>query len=72
MLNPAFPDFPAEMDAVRAIMRESVASGCDLLREVADFMALGGGKLLRPRLLLLSGRSFAAVDEGFLRVAAAI
>ena len=53
-------------------MLESVNSGCDLLREVASYMNFAGGKMLRPRLLILVGRSVGTVDERMLRVAASV
>lgn len=53
-------------------MLGAVDSGCDLLREVAAYMNFTGGKMLRPRLLILVGRSFGVVDERVLRAASAI
>lgn len=71
-MDKTFPDFPEEMTIVRQIMLESINSGCDLLREVAGFMELGRGKLLRPRLLVLIGRSMGRNDDRLLQMAASV
>ena len=52
-LNPIFLDFPDELQRVEKHISESIRSGCDLLREVADYINPGRGKKLRPRMVIL-------------------
>jgi octaprenyl-diphosphate synthase len=44
----------ADMAAVDRVMRESLTSEVALIRQVADYIVTGGGKRLRPALLLLT------------------
>ena len=44
----------ADMDAVDRVMRKSLDSEVILIRQVAEYIVAGGGKRLRPALLLLT------------------
>ncbi|HQR12903.1 MAG TPA: polyprenyl synthetase family protein [Casimicrobiaceae bacterium] len=44
----------ADMEAVDRVMRESLSSDVVLIRQVAEYIVTGGGKRLRPALLLLT------------------
>ena len=44
----------AEMDAVDRVMRKALDSEVVLIRQVAEYIVAGGGKRLRPALLLLT------------------
>jgi len=71
-VNQDFLDFPVEIEAVEKRILEAADSSCGLLREVAAYVNLVGGKMLRPRLLILVAHSMGSVDERVLRVAAAV
>ena len=47
----------ADMAEVDRTLRESLASDVALIRQVAEYIIAGGGKRLRPALLLLSARA---------------
>jgi octaprenyl-diphosphate synthase len=53
-LNPAIGD---DMAAVDRVLRESLRSEVVLIRQVANYIIAGGGKRLRPALLLLAARA---------------
>ncbi|HEY6825783.1 MAG TPA: polyprenyl synthetase family protein [Gemmatimonadaceae bacterium] len=53
-LNPVIAD---DMAAVDRVLRESLRSDVVLIREVATHIIAGGGKRLRPALLLLAARA---------------
>ncbi len=48
------PTIGADMAAVDRVMRTSLASDVALIRQVAEYIVTGGGKRLRPALLLLT------------------
>ena len=48
------PTIGADMAAVDRVMRESLKSDVVLIRQVAEYIVTGGGKRLRPALLLLT------------------
>ena len=48
------PVIGADMAAVDRVLRASLASDVLLIRQVAEYIIGGGGKRLRPALLLLS------------------
>jgi octaprenyl-diphosphate synthase len=48
----------ADMHAVDAVIRRRLESGVPLIRQVAQYIVGGGGKRLRPMLLLLSAGAF--------------
>jgi octaprenyl-diphosphate synthase len=48
------PTIGADMAAVDQVMRESLTSEVVLIRQVAEYIVTGGGKRLRPALLLLT------------------
>ncbi len=48
------PTIGADMAAVDRVMRESLTSNVALIRQVAEYIVTGGGKRLRPALLLLT------------------
>ncbi len=51
------PVIGADMAAVDRVLRESLSSDVVLIRRVADYIIGGGGKRLRPALLLLAARA---------------
>jgi octaprenyl-diphosphate synthase len=53
-LNPAIG---ADMAAVDRVLRESLASDVVLIRQVAEYIIAGGGKRLRPAVLLLAANA---------------
>jgi len=53
-LNALIADDMVEVDRV---LRESLASDVELIRQVAEYIIGGGGKRLRPALLLISARA---------------
>jgi octaprenyl-diphosphate synthase len=53
-LNPVIGD---DMAAVDHVLRESLSSDVALIRQVADYIIGGGGKRLRPALLLLAAHA---------------
>ncbi len=55
----------------REISLESVAS-VDAVTSIAQYLQTGGGKRLRPILLLLSGKLFAPTNESAIRLAAVV
>jgi len=48
------PVIGADMAAVDSVLRESLASEVTLIRQIADYIIGGGGKRLRPAVLLLA------------------
>jgi octaprenyl-diphosphate synthase len=46
-----------DMQAVDRVLRESLASNVALIRRVSDYIISGGGKRLRPALLVLAARA---------------
>lgn len=61
-----------EIGEVNRLLRESLDSESDLIREVGEFVAFTGGKKLRPLLLLLSARAMAPERPPPVEVAAAV
>jgi octaprenyl-diphosphate synthase len=53
-LKPAIGD---DMDAVDHVLRESLSSDVVLIRQVAEYIIAGGGKRLRPAVLLLAANA---------------
>ena len=51
------PALGADMAAVDAVLRESLASDVVLIRQVAEHIIAGGGKRLRPAVLLLAAQA---------------
>ena len=68
-LNPAIGD---DMAAVDRVLRESLRSDVALIREVANYIIAGGGKRLRPALLLLVARACGYTGRDHHVLAAAI
>jgi octaprenyl-diphosphate synthase len=52
--EPLFPLLAADMKAVDAVIRDRLHSDVALVRQVAEYIVAGGGKRLRPALLLLT------------------
>jgi geranylgeranyl pyrophosphate synthase len=70
-----FQSFPEEIARVEEIIASSVQAQNGLLREAADYVGLGGGKKLRPRLVILAARAVGrgrTDDDHLLPVAAAV
>jgi octaprenyl-diphosphate synthase len=68
-LNPAIGD---DMAAVDRVLRESLRSEVVLIRQVANYIIAGGGKRLRPALLLLAARACGYSGRDHHTLAAAI
>jgi len=51
------PAIGADMDAVDRVLRESLASDVVLIRRVSEYIIAGGGKRLRPAVLLLAANA---------------
>jgi octaprenyl-diphosphate synthase len=68
-LNPVIGD---DMSAVDRVLRESLRSDVVLIREVANYIIAGGGKRLRPALLLLAARACGYAGRDHHVLAAAI
>ena len=70
-----FQCFPEDIARVEEIVGACVKAQNGLLREAADYIGLGGGKKLRPRLVILAARGVghgAVADDRLLPVAAAV
>ena len=68
-LNPVIGD---DMAAVDRVLRESLRSDVVLIRQVADYIIGGGGKRLRPALLLLAASACGYAGRDHHTLAAAI
>ena len=68
-LSPVIGD---DMAAVDRVLRESLASDVVMIREVASYIIAGGGKRLRPALLLLASRACGYEGRDHHTLAAAI
>ncbi len=68
-LDPVIGD---DMAAVDRVLRESLASDVVMIREVASYIIAGGGKRLRPALLLLASRACGYEGRDHHTLAAAI
>jgi len=68
-LNPVIAD---DMAAVDRVLRESLNSDVVLIRQVADYIIGGGGKRLRPALLLLAASACGYAGRDHHTLAAAI
>jgi len=62
-LPPVLSPIAAEMARVEAVIRARLASDVRLVQEVAAHIVDGGGKRLRPALLLLAGAATGARGE---------
>ncbi len=59
MVSPLLRDFlAADMRAVDAVIRSRLSSEVALVREVAEYIVGGGGKRLRPALVILAAGAF--------------
>ncbi len=61
-----------DMQRVDALVRERLGSDVALVRQVAEYIVAGGGKRLRPALLLLAGGASGAAGEARLVLAAVV
>ena len=68
-LNPVIAD---DMAAVDRVLRESLRSDVVLVRQVANYIIAGGGKRLRPALLILSAKACGYQGRDHHTLAAAI
>jgi octaprenyl-diphosphate synthase len=62
----------ADMRRVDALIRERLGSDVPLVRQVAEYIVAGGGKRLRPALLLLSAGACGCRGEARLELAAVV
>lgn len=62
----------AQLDAMNAIIRTSLATSDPLMGRVVDQYLLTKGKQIRPLLVLLSARMFGEINESTLHAAAAL
>ena len=68
-LNPVIGD---DMAAVDRVLRKSLGSDVVLIRQVADYIIAGGGKRLRPALLLLAANAYGYRGSDHHTLAAAV
>lgn len=71
-MNNDIYDFAREIEQVKSCFSKAIVTSNDLIREVAEYMNLGTGKMLRPRLVLSVAHSLKGIDESVLQVAAAV
>jgi len=69
---PVLAPIAAEMARVDALIRERLGSDVPLVREVADYIVAGGGKRLRPALLLLTAAAAGYRGEARFELAAVV
>jgi octaprenyl-diphosphate synthase len=62
----------ADMRRVDALIRERLGSDVPLVRQVAEYIVAGGGKRLRPALLLLSAGACGCTGDARLELAAVV
>ena len=62
----------SDMQAVDAVIRERLYSDVPLVRQVAEYIIAGGGKRMRPALLLLSSGAVAYPGRQHLELAAVV
>jgi octaprenyl-diphosphate synthase len=62
----------ADMQRVDALIRERLGSDVPLVRQVAEYIVAGGGKRLRPALLLLTAGACGSRGEAPLELAAVV
>ncbi|MDO9242476.1 MAG: octaprenyl diphosphate synthase [Rhodocyclaceae bacterium] len=62
----------SDMQAVDAVIRERLYSDVPLVRQVAEYIIAGGGKRMRPALLLLSSSAVAYPGRQHLELAAVV
>ncbi len=73
MTSPAIlAPIAADMRRVDALIRERLGSDVPLVRQVAEYIAAGGGKRLRPALLLLSAGACGCSGDARLELAAVV
>jgi len=53
-----------DMKAVDAVIRRRFCSDVALIRQVAEYIVAGGGKRLRPALLLMAAKTFGYQGDG--------
>ena len=70
--HPAFAPVADDLARVEALIRDRLESDVVLVRQVAHHIVAGGGKRLRPALLLLSARAMGARGDARLELAAVI
>ncbi len=70
--RPLPPAVARDLQRVRAALQEVRRGLAGSIQPLVDSGALGGGKLLRPALLLLSGRACGAITDDHIRVATAL
>jgi len=69
---PVLAPIAAEMARVDALIRERLGSDVPLVREVADYIVAGGGKRLRPALLLVTAAAAGYRGEARFELAAVV
>jgi octaprenyl-diphosphate synthase len=62
----------ADLDAVEAVIRERLASEVPLIRQVAEYLVSGGGKRLRPALVVLAAGASGYAGRAHLEIAAVV
>jgi len=71
-LQPVLDLCAADMKRVNGFIRESLHSDVVLINQVANYIVSGGGKRLRPMLLILSARACGYRGEGHVPLAAIV
>ena len=62
----------ADLDAVEQVIRDRLASEVPLIRQVAEYLVSGGGKRLRPALVVLSAGASGYSGRAHLEIAAVV
>src|SRR3954468_1325069 len=62
----------SDLESVKHVIRAGVKSAVTLVDQVAEHIIAGGGKRLRPLLVVLASRACGATGEGYLEAAAFI
>ncbi|MGB5163904.1 MAG: octaprenyl diphosphate synthase [Woeseiaceae bacterium] len=62
----------ADMRAVNALIRDSLASDVALVSQVSEYIIMSGGKRLRPLIVLLAARAFGYSGDQHIRAATII
>lgn len=71
-LQQLYPLIGEDMKAVDAVIRRRFCSDVALIRQVAEYIVAGGGKRLRPALLLMAAKTFGYQGEEHHELAAVV
>ncbi len=68
----AFSIVSSELAQVKSLIEEQLRNCSERVRELAEHIKIGGGKMIRPGLVLLSGRAFGELSEEHIYAAAIV